>query len=245
MLAVAIAATMGGTETVRHLAETVLWRYTGNTLLLVTLVAIGTTAIGTGAAWLVTMTRFPGVRVFEVALALPLAFPAYVLAYAYTDFLDHPGAVQTALRTVTGWGPRDYWFPEVRSLPGAAVDADAGALPIRLPPCPRGVPPAVGDDLPGRPRPRAVGLGRVPPGVPAACPPGHRGRRAAGDDGDHRGLRHGVLLRGADLRDRHLHELVLDGGPGRGGAAGTRASGLRASDRASRTDAARSARGTT
>jgi iron(III) transport system permease protein len=121
MLAVAIAATMGGTGTVRHLAETVLWSYTANTLLLVALVAVGTTAIGTGAAWLVTMTRFPGVRLFEVALALPLAFPAYVLAYAYTDFLDHPGAVQTALRAVTGWGPRDYWFPEVRSLPGAAV----------------------------------------------------------------------------------------------------------------------------
>ena len=121
MVAVALAAMLGGTETVRHLAETVLWRYTGNTLLLVTLVAIGTTAIGAGAAWLVTMTRFPGVRVFEVALALPLAFPAYVMAYAYTDFLDHPGAVQTTLRAVTGWGPRDYWFPEVRSLPGAAV----------------------------------------------------------------------------------------------------------------------------
>jgi iron(III) transport system permease protein len=121
MLAVVVAATLGGTETVRHLAQTVLWGYTANTLLLVTLVAIGTTLIGTGAAWLVTMTRFPGVRVFEVALALPLAFPAYVMAYAYTDFLDHPGAVQTALRAVTGWGPRDYWFPEVRSLPGAAL----------------------------------------------------------------------------------------------------------------------------
>ncbi|MGI1663205.1 ABC transporter permease [Palleronia sp. KMU-117] len=121
MLAVAVAALMGGTDTVAHLAQTVLWRYTGNTLLLVALVAAGTTAIGTGAAWLVTMTRFPGVRLFEVALALPLAFPAYVLAYAYTDFLDHPGAVQTALRALTGWGPRDYWFPEVRSLPGAAA----------------------------------------------------------------------------------------------------------------------------
>jgi iron(III) transport system permease protein len=84
------------------------------------MVATGTALIGVGAAWLVTMTRFPGVRVFEIALALPLAFPAYVLAYAYTHFLDHPGAVQTLLREVTGWGPRDYWFPQVRSLPGAA-----------------------------------------------------------------------------------------------------------------------------
>ena len=52
---------------------------------------------------------------------LPLAFPAYVLAYAYTDFLSHPGPVQSALRGATGWGPRDYWFPNIRSLPGAAL----------------------------------------------------------------------------------------------------------------------------
>ena len=67
------------------------------------------------------MYRFPGARLFEVLLVLPLAFPAYVLAYAYTDLLSHPGAVQTTLRAVTGWGPRDYWFPNIRSLPGAAL----------------------------------------------------------------------------------------------------------------------------
>ncbi len=121
MIAVVAAALLGGTDTLQHLAETVLPRYAGTTLILVLLVTLGTTAIGTGAAWLVTMTRFPGVRIFEIALALPLAFPAYVLAYAYTDLLDHPGLVQSTLRDLTGWGPRDYWFPEVRSLPGAAL----------------------------------------------------------------------------------------------------------------------------
>ncbi|AXI48220.1 iron ABC transporter permease [Sulfitobacter sp. SK012] len=121
MLAVAIAALTGGTQTVRHLAETVLPGYAGTTLLLVVLVTAGTFAIGVSAAWLVTMTRFPLVRVLEVALVLPLAFPAYVLAYAYTHILDHPGIVQTTLRSVTGWGPRDYWFPEIRSLGGAAL----------------------------------------------------------------------------------------------------------------------------
>ncbi len=90
-------------------------------LTLVVLVASGTFMIGVGTAWLVTMTRFPGVRLFEIALVLPLAFPAYVLAYAYTHVLDHPGIVQSTLRDVTGWGPRDYWFPEIRSLGGAAV----------------------------------------------------------------------------------------------------------------------------
>ncbi len=119
--AVAIAALSGSFETWSMLAATSLPRYVGNTLLLCALVATGTAAVGTGAAWLVTMTRFPGVRLFEIALALPLAFPAYVLAYAYTDVLDHPGIVQTTLRHLTGWGPRDYWFPEVRSLPGAAL----------------------------------------------------------------------------------------------------------------------------
>ena len=121
MIAVAIAALMSGTETLQHLADTVLALYIGNTLALTLLVTLGCVAIGTGAAWLVTMTRFPGVRLFEIALALPLAFPAYVLAYAYTDLLDHPGLVQSTLRDLTGWGARDYWFPEVRSLPGAAA----------------------------------------------------------------------------------------------------------------------------
>lgn len=121
MVAVALAAATGGTDTIRHLMETVLAGYAGTTLVLVLLVAIGTGMVGVGAAWLVTMTRFPGVRLLEVVLVLPLALPAYVLAYAYTFILDHPGIVQTTLREVTGWGPRDYWFPEIRSVGGAAL----------------------------------------------------------------------------------------------------------------------------
>jgi len=104
-----------------HMLDTVLPRYVGNTLALGALVAVGAGAVGTGAAWLVTTCRFPGRGLFEWALAMPLAFPAYVLAYAYTVLLDHPGPVQTALRATFGWGPRDYWFPEVRSLWGAAL----------------------------------------------------------------------------------------------------------------------------
>jgi len=121
MLAVLLAALSGGTETVQLLAQTVLGGYARTTFTLVLLVALGTFSIGVGAAWLVTMTRFPGVRLFEIGLVLPLAFPAYVLAYAYTHVLDHPGIVQTTLRDLTGWGPRDYWFPEIRSLGGAAA----------------------------------------------------------------------------------------------------------------------------
>ena len=119
--AVGVTALGGTLETWSGLWETVMPRYIWNTIQLSLLVAIGTAATGTGAAWLVTMCRFPGSRILEIVLALPLAFPGYVLAYAYTDLLDHPGPVQTALRALTGWGPRDYWFPEIRSLQGAAL----------------------------------------------------------------------------------------------------------------------------
>jgi iron(III) transport system permease protein len=105
----------------RHMVSTVLPVYVRNTLLLGFVVSLGAGAVGVGAAWLVTMCRFPGRRAMEWALALPLAFPAYVLAYAYTAMLDHPGPVQTALRATFGWGPRDYWFPEVRSVWGAGI----------------------------------------------------------------------------------------------------------------------------
>lgn len=120
-IAVLLAAILGSTETLASLIDTVLPGYIGRTIGLVALVGLGTFAIGTGAAWLVTMTDFPGRRLLEIALVLPLAFPAYVLAYAYTHILDHPGIVQSTLRDLTGWGPRDYWFPEIRSMGGAAA----------------------------------------------------------------------------------------------------------------------------
>lgn len=103
----------------QHLARTVLAEYLLNTLLLCLGVAALALAAGTGTAWLVTMYRFPGQRILNWALVLPLAMPAYVLAYAYTDALQVTGPVQTMLRDLTGWGVRDYWFPNVRSLGGA------------------------------------------------------------------------------------------------------------------------------
>jgi len=103
-----------------HLASTVLPGYLANTILLVILVAVGVISIGVLSAWLVTAYRFPGQRALEWALILPLAMPAYVMAYAYTDWLQFTGPVQTALRDLMGWKARDYWFPEIRSLYGAA-----------------------------------------------------------------------------------------------------------------------------
>ncbi len=102
-----------------HLAATVLPRYLANTVSLVLGVGIGVLVIGIGTAWLVTMCRFPGRRVLEWALLLPLAMPAYVMAYVYTDLLQFVGPVQTALREAFGWTRADYWFPNIRSLGGA------------------------------------------------------------------------------------------------------------------------------
>ncbi|MFW5899234.1 MAG: ABC transporter permease [Jiangellaceae bacterium] len=104
-----------------HLASTVLPEYVRNSLLLMLGVMVGTLVLGVGGAWLITMTTFPGRRVAEWALLLPLAIPAYILAYAYTDFLQFSGPLQTWLREVTGWSGRDYWFPTIRSLPGAVA----------------------------------------------------------------------------------------------------------------------------
>jgi len=103
-----------------HLADTVLSNYIFNSIALLFGVGFGTLVVGTGCAWVVTMCRFPGQKIFEWALLLPLAVPAYVIAYTYTGLLDYAGPVQDFLRTIFGWSSRqDYWFPEVRSLWGA------------------------------------------------------------------------------------------------------------------------------
>ncbi|MDZ4136097.1 MAG: iron ABC transporter permease, partial [Paracoccaceae bacterium] len=111
-----------------HLMATVLPRYFGNTLLLMLGVGGLTAAIGTGAAWLVAMYRFPGSRVLDYLLLAPLAIPAYVGAYALVDFLDYSGPVQVELRALMGWhSARDYWFPHIRT-PGAAILVLSAAL---------------------------------------------------------------------------------------------------------------------
>jgi iron(III) transport system permease protein len=104
-----------------HLTATVLPDYILNSLALMLGVAYGVITIGITTAWLTTMCRFPGRRILEWALLLPMAVPAYVMAYAYTDFLQFAGPVQSTLRAWTGWGVGDYWFPDVRSLPGAVA----------------------------------------------------------------------------------------------------------------------------
>ena len=114
-------ATAESGEIFVHLWSTVLPEYIGNSvaisLIVMTLVAV----IGIGCAWLVAVFEFPGKRLFEWTLVLPLAMPAYVVAYAYTDFLQYSGPLQTGLRELFNWQRGDYRFPEIRSLGGAAV----------------------------------------------------------------------------------------------------------------------------
>jgi len=95
-----------------HLASTVLPGYVLTTLGLMLGVTFGVLTMGVTSAWLVTMCRFPGRRIFEWALLLPMAVPAYVIAYVYTDLLESSGPVQSFLRQLFGWQhASDYWFP--------------------------------------------------------------------------------------------------------------------------------------
>jgi len=119
VLGLGLAAGHG--QALGHLVATVLPGYVSNTLALVVLVGAGVAFGGTVTAWLVTNRRFPGAGIFEWALLLPLAMPAYVMAYAYTQWLDYAGPVQTGLRQAFHWSKGDYWFPDVRSLGGAAA----------------------------------------------------------------------------------------------------------------------------
>ena len=105
-----------------HLVSTTLPRYLRNSLALMVMVGLGTGIIGTGAAWLVVMKRFPGRRWLQWMLLMPMALPAYISAYALVDFLEYAGPVQTLLRATFGWHTaRDYWFPEIRSIWFAAM----------------------------------------------------------------------------------------------------------------------------
>jgi len=111
-----------------HLLATTLPRYLVTTGILMISVGVLAGMVGTGAAWIIARYSFPMSRWLEWLLLLPLAIPAYVGAYALVDLMEYAGPVQTALRSIFGWGSaRDYWFPEIRSL-GAAIIVLSAAL---------------------------------------------------------------------------------------------------------------------
>lgn len=104
-----------------HLMATVLPTYIINSLLLIFWVSLGALLLALPCAWLMARCDFVGRRYLQWALLLPLAMPAYIVAYVYTDLLDYAGPVQRGLRSIFGWNsPQDYFFPDIRTLGGAA-----------------------------------------------------------------------------------------------------------------------------
>ena len=104
-------------QVLNELAQTVLPDYLLTSVLLCAGVAIGVTVLGLSTAAAVTLFKFPGQTFFEWALLLPMAMPAYVVAYAYTDFFQFSGLLQTFIRST--WALEGRVFPEIRSLGGA------------------------------------------------------------------------------------------------------------------------------
>lgn len=130
VLAVFIAATGDSGDLWAHLFSTVLPRYVGNTVVLMIGVGLVSLVFGVTTAWIVFRYDFPGRRVIEWMLLLPAAVPAYLVAYTLTDFLEFAGPVQSTLRDLFGWqSARDYWFPEIRSMPGAVLVMGAVLYP--------------------------------------------------------------------------------------------------------------------
>ena len=109
-----------GSGTWTHLRQTVLPAYIGNSLLLMASVGVLATLIGVSTAWLVAATEFPGRRIFGWLLVLPLAAPAYIIAYTYTELFAAYGPVQTWIHSLPG-PLSGIGLPPVRTLPGAAV----------------------------------------------------------------------------------------------------------------------------
>lgn len=107
------------TDLIGHMLHTVLPDYAWTSLLLCLGVGVLVALLGSAAAALVCLFNFPGRRWLEWALLLPMAMPAYVVAYAYTDFLQFSGPLQSALRQATGW--QEALWPDIRSLWGAVL----------------------------------------------------------------------------------------------------------------------------
>ena len=121
VIVVAASVFLSSGDIWRHLYDTVLAEYVVNSLLLALGVGCLALPLGVIPAWLVTLYRFPCSRLLEWALLLPLAMPAYIIAYTYTGLLDVAGPLQSWLRAAFAWQYGDYWFPDIRSLPGAIL----------------------------------------------------------------------------------------------------------------------------
>jgi iron(III) transport system permease protein len=122
LVSLVLTGAEGDSEIWPHLIANVLPQAVQDTALLLAGVAALTALLGIGSAWLVTAHRFPGRDALAWLLPLPLAVPTYITAYVYVELLDSAGPVQAAFRAAFGFASRaDYWFPEIRSLPGCVL----------------------------------------------------------------------------------------------------------------------------
>lgn len=119
MLVSGVSAT---TELFSHLWDTVLPTYLFNTLSIAVIVCALSALFGVVSAAIITQTNVYAKSLLRWLLMLPLAMPAYLVAYLYTDLFDYAGPVQRYLRATFGWeSPSDYWFFDIRTLLGAGV----------------------------------------------------------------------------------------------------------------------------
>ncbi len=122
VMGLALEALKGSAGLWAHLFSTILPTTLTDTVILLAGVGVVTAVIGTASAWLVTAYDFPGRRMLEWALLLPLAVPTYIIAYAYLDILHPIGSVQGAIRWVLGYeSPRQFRLPDIRSMTGCIL----------------------------------------------------------------------------------------------------------------------------
>jgi len=122
VLVMLVGGVSASTQLFAHLWQTVLPSYIENTLLLAFWVVLLALFFGVFSAAIITQTNIVFKQQLRWLLLLPLAMPAYLVAYLYTDLFDYAGPVQRTLRATFGWqSPTDYWFFDIRTLPGAAL----------------------------------------------------------------------------------------------------------------------------
>ena len=122
IIALFFIALGGDFESFSHIATTVMPAATKTTILLLLGVGLLTAVIGTITAWLVSYYEFPMRNILQWMLMLPLAVPTYISAYAFVEFFSYTGELQTLVRTIGGFSsPREYWFPDFRSLSGTII----------------------------------------------------------------------------------------------------------------------------
>ena len=223
ILVVLASAFLPATEVWGHLVSTVLGRYITNTLWILLGVAALTLVMGAGTAWLVSMCAFPGRRVFEWALLLPLAMPAYAIAFTYGGMLDFAGPVQSGLRELFGWGAGDYWFPDVRSLAGVILLMGLVLYPyvyllartafLEQSVCVLEVGRNVGPGAMAHLSPHRATVGAA----------GHCRRDGSGVDGGLERIRGDAVFGRGHLHHRHFPHLAKSRGPRRRGPTGRRA----------------------